>query len=190
MSSTKTADTTGWNTLRGVFLGRAVGQTFLAPETLLKQVTVWRPPNYQAVIGAHLFITGVDTTQVPPRPDVDQLLLDGPTVLVHDSDPPGQLIPMQFVIDPPLVLPRRGTYAFFLQAEECHQAEAFRVIANDLNPYPGGSNWLTGRADAPCFLGDVEGGDPADIVFDVVFCRSTMTGALRQSWGKTKAKYR
>src|SRR5438552_5948885 len=49
----------------GPILGQAIGQVFLAPETLITEIDVWRPATYQSVIGAHIFITGVDTTRTP-----------------------------------------------------------------------------------------------------------------------------
>src|SRR5206468_3633513 len=87
-------DTTGWNSGRGTFLGRALGQTFLAVDTIITRITVWRPPNQINSVGTHLFVTTVDTTQVPPYPVTQGIIQDGPTVFVRDSDPPGHLIRM------------------------------------------------------------------------------------------------
>src|ERR1044072_7871835 len=89
----------------GPILGQAIGQVFFAPETLITEIDVWRPADYQSAIGAHIFITGVDTTRSPAFPDVGMKFQDGPTVTVYDSDPPGQLIRMPFAFDPPVVLP-------------------------------------------------------------------------------------
>src|SRR5437870_5210767 len=109
------ADTVGlepsiWNTSRGTFLGKALGQTFLALDTVIARITVWRPPNNINAVGTHLFVTTVDPAQQPPRPVTQGILQDGPTVFIRDSDPPGQLIRMDFIIEPPLALPRPGLY--------------------------------------------------------------------------------
>ena len=180
-----------WNTGAQDFLGEALGQTFLARDTLISRLTVWRPPNYRSVIGAHLWITEVDTTLTPPRPNTGAILLDGPTLHVYDSDPPGQLIEMPFVIDPPLHLPRPGLYAFFLQAENCNQATSWILIANDQNPYPYGIFWITGRVSDPCYLRGVRAGtESTDLLFDIEFCRPDTTTPTRKStWGQLKARY-
>ena len=132
-------DPATWNTSYGPILGEALGQVFLAEDTLITRLTVWRRPDNRSVDGAHLYITAVDTTRTPPRPDTGTILLDGPTVYVYDSDPPGQLIEMAFVIDPPLALPRPGLYAFFLQEANCDQAEAWRIVATIRTLTPTGS---------------------------------------------------
>src|SRR5437870_3497495 len=94
-------DTTNASNAFGPILGTAMGQVFFAPETLITEIDVWRPADYQSVIGAHIFVTGVDTIRTPMLPDVGMIFQDGPTVTVYDSDPPGQLIRMPFVFDPP-----------------------------------------------------------------------------------------
>jgi hypothetical protein len=180
-----------WNASASTFLGEAVGQTFLARDTLISRLTVWRPPNLPNVLGVHLFITGVDTTRNPPRPNTGDILLDGPTLHVYDSDPPGQLVELSFVLDPPLSLPRPGLYAFFLQTEDCNQGE-FDIIANSGNPYPYGIYWQTGRVSSPCYLrGVAGGGDILDLIFDIEFCRpDQLTPVLKRSWGQIKSIYR
>jgi hypothetical protein len=153
-------------------------------------MTFWRFPNNRSVVGAHLFITSVDTTWSPPRPDTRFILQDGPTVTVYDSDPPGQLIEMSFLIDPPLILARPGRYAWFLQAEGCDQGDVWDIIADDRNPYPDGISWLTGRANAGCYLAQVEGGeDVTDLIFRIEFCTAT-TPTIPASWGALKMIYR
>ena len=181
-----------WNTSRGTFLGRALGQTFFAPETLISRLTVWRPPGDRSVLGVHLYITAVDTTRVPPRPVAQNLLLDGPTLYVYDSDPPGQLVELSFRLDPPLALPRPGVYAFFLQAGDCNQGE-FLIIASEANPYADGIYWISGRVtQPPCHLRAVDGGsDNTDLLFEIEFCKRDVATPIRTStWGKIKIRYR
>jgi hypothetical protein len=152
---------------------------------------VWRPPGNASVIGAHLFITAVDTTLNPPQPTTQTILLNGPTARVFDSTPPGQLIEMPFVIDPPLALPRPGYYAWFLQAEDCNGGEAWIIAASDTNPYSQGITWLTGRATVVCYLASVEGGqDNLDLIFRIEFCSSTMTPVRQGTWGQLKVIYK
>jgi len=181
-----------WDTFRGTFLGHALGETFYARDTLISKLTVWRPPNLPNVLGVHLFITGVDTTLNPPRPDTNNILLEGPTLHVYDSSPPGQLVELAFVLDPPFALPRPGYYAFFVQTEGCNGGE-FNIITSDLNPYPFGIYWLTGRAGqfTDCRLAPVEGGaDTDDLIFRIEFCRNTVTPVRSSTWGRLKAMYR
>jgi hypothetical protein len=189
------ADTIGpdpslWNTGRGTSLGSAIGQTFLAADTLITRVSVWRPPNIVDVVGAYLFITTVDTAQTPAKPISQGILQDGPTVTVRDSDPPGQLIRVDFLIDPPATLPRPGVYAFFVQREACDPGET-RLIANTDDPYPGGFYWVTGRVVSTCALRSVVGGaESTDLIFEMEFCRTEVTVARGATWGQLKLRYR
>jgi hypothetical protein len=180
-----------WDVFAGTFLGEAVGQSFLAEDTVITKLTVWRPANLPNVLGVHLFITGVDTTLTPPYPRTRNLLLDGPTLYIYDSDPPGNLVELPVVIDPPLHLPHPGIYAFFLQAADCNQGE-FDILASGKNPYPYGIYWQTGRASYPCALAGVAGGgDNQDLLFDIEFCRpDQVTPVHKRSWGALKSIYR
>jgi hypothetical protein len=190
------ADTAGldpsiWNTSRGTFFGRALGQTFLAPDTVITRITVWRPPNQINAVGTRLFVTTVDTAQTPPRPVTQGILQDGPTVFIRDSDPPGQLIRMDFVIEPPLVLQGPGLHAFFLQREGCDAGETI-ITANDADPYPNGIYWLTGRTIfGPCALRSVTSGeDHTDLIFEIEYCKTDVTPVRARSWGELKLLYR
>jgi hypothetical protein len=181
-------DTTLARISRSTFLGDAVGQTFFAEDTILTKLTVWRWP-FQTTIGVHLFITAVDTNRVPPRPMTDSILLDGPTLTINT--PPPALIELPFVIDPPLVLPRRGLYAFFLQNEGCYGAAAWEIMGSADNPYPHGIYWQTGIVKPNCYLRAVVGGeDSTDLIFRAEFCRPASTPVVRDTWGHLKARYR
>ena len=175
----------------GPFLGSAIGQVFFAPETLITEIDVWRPADYQSAIGAHIFVTGVDTTRVPAFPDVGMKFQDGPTVTVYDSDPPGQLIRVPFVFDPPVVLPHPGLYAMFFQAEDCWDGEPWRLLFSQNNDYPFGILWVTGRSQNGCYLpAPAGGGDNDDLIFEIRFCSEGVTPTRRRSWGTLKAIYR
>ena len=184
-------DSSIWNTGRGTFFGKALGQTFLAVDTVITRITVWRPPNIIDVVGAHLFVTTVDATQQPPSPVTQAIIQDGPTVVVRDSDPPGQLIRVDFIIEPPLGLPRPGLYAFFIQREGCDIGET-RLAASTDNPYPYGIYWITGRtAGGPCLLRSVGGGeDFTDLIFEIEFCNTHATPVRGRTWGELKLLYR
>jgi hypothetical protein len=182
-------DPTTANTSRSPFAGRALGQTFLAEDTVITRITVWRPPNTPSAVGMHLYVVGTNQNQVP---DVTQMLLDGPIVTVYDSDPPGQYIEVPFVLDPPLSLPGPGTYAFFMQGESCNSGSVWYIRGNDLDPYPNGLYWITGRVvSSPCHLRAVDGGENnTDLLFDIEFCDTHPTPTRRQTWGELKVIYR
>jgi hypothetical protein len=178
-----------WNTSREADLGRAVGQTFLAQDTLISRITVWLPPNFPNSIGAHLYVTGVDTTN--GQPDTGDILLDGPTVYANNGVPPGEFIDMVFDLDPPLSLPRPSTYCFFIRTEHCSPGSWF-IIANNANPYPNGLYWLTGRITTlSCGLRNVIGGENnTDLLFDITFCSTGTTPTRPTTWGRVKVIYR
>ena len=175
-----------WNVSAEPFPSGAVGQTFYARETLLSKLTVWRPPGNVSSASAQLFITAVDSVNWnPPRPDTHSILLYGPSVRVDDSTPPGGLIEMAFVIDPPLALPRPGYYAWLLKPE----VSVWDLVANDTNPYPSGMYWQTARSSGG--LPPVEGGDDRlDLLFRIEFCAAGATPARSPTWGDLKLLYR
>lgn len=183
-------DTTNATNAGGPFLGSAIGQVFFAPESIITEIDVWRPAGYVSEIGAHIFITGVDSSRSPVYPDVGKIFQNGPDVTVIDSDPPGQLIRVPFVFDPPVVLPHPGYYTMFFQATGCWDGEPWRLLFSQHNNYPYGILWLTGRSTNGCVLrGPAGGGDNDDLVFEAHFC-SEATAIVRSSWGKVKVLYR
>lgn len=158
------------NSSRFAVLGQSIGQTFYAPERLLSAITVWRPPGNRSGVGAHLIITAVDATMSPPRPVTGNILLDGPTVTVVDGASTSGNIEMRFEIRPPLLLPGLGTYAFFLQPEDCYGGEAWNIGANSNDAYPDGMFWITPRSTQGCTLRPVTGGeDLTDLAFALEF---------------------
>ena len=180
-------DSTGWDLRAGTFLGRAIGQTFYAPETLLTKVTVWRP-YFASTGGAHLFVTEVNRGENPPRPDTRRILLDGPSIPLFTGEP-GEIYELEYSLDPPLVLPGRGLYAFFIQAQYCDIGEV-RILSTTKNPYHDGMIWLTNRALSSCFLAPADRGeDTTDIIFRIEYCDAP-TPAKRKSWGEVKTIYR
>jgi hypothetical protein len=103
------------NTSGGVFLGEALGQTFLADARPIESITVWRTwPYSTSIYGIHIYINPIDSLG---RPDVDHMLLNGPTL--HTNGDGINPTAFEFVFDPPLQLPKPGAYEFALQSDPC-----------------------------------------------------------------------
>ena len=180
-------DTTSWNDSYGTALGQAIGQTFLARDTLISRLTLWRPPRNATIWGNHLFITEVDSTL---RPDTGHILQDGPSVAVRSDGV--HLTRMDFVLDPPLALPRPGHYAFFIQRDFCDDGET-DLIANDNDLYPDGWFWTTYRTSGgtTCYLPPATGPfGYSDLIFRIEFCRDASTRVRQATWGRLKVIYR
>ena len=146
-------------------LGAAVGQTFRAFETTITRITAWRARNDIDFVGTHLTVTGVDTTKTPPQPVTQAILQDGPTVLVHDSDPPetssawtSSWIPRSCY--------RAPAPMFFQRAATPLSAGSWRIR----RPHPYGI-LRTPPSRGGCFVRSVEGGDGERSLFQIEFCR-------------------
>ena len=175
---------------RGTFKGEAVGETFLALDTLITRITVWRPAIDIDALGTRLFVTRVDTNKTPPRPVTQAIVQDGPLVFVRESDPPGQIIRMDFNFDPPLVLPFRGMYAMFFQRDHCDWGSTY-ILGSESDPYPPGRYWQTGHATVSCYLASTIGSeDNMDLYFQIEYCRDAATPVSRRTWGELKLLYR
>lgn len=172
----------------GSYLGRCVGQSFFAPETLVTSLTVWRAAiQAGSVIGMHLFLTEADSSG---SPFLDRIVLDGPTVfnLGGDGVTP---TPFTWTFDPPVVLPRVGYYAFFLCQDPCHVYFDVITTPEGVGLYPDGIILQTGRSFG-CDLssGYADEFPLADIIFRMEFCSDLPTPARPQSWGRLKQIYR
>lgn len=169
-------------------MGKALGETFFAEDTLIESITVWRVASQDSnVYGMHLFITATDTTG---RPRSTLMLLDGPTVY-HPYGDKVHPIPFQFVFDPPFSLPRKGTYYFAVQADPCDGFFSIydtAAIGPDL--YLGGNLWLNGRSIFNgCSLRDFPTRLTGDLAFSIRFCSPT-TATRGITWGGMKVRYR
>src|SRR5882672_5911811 len=83
------------------FQCRGQAQTFVADDTLVAAITIWKPPSaYIDRQNRYLFVLGTYAGQ-PNQFDV----LDGPRILSVTSDDTTHHIPYRFVFDPPLALP-------------------------------------------------------------------------------------
>ncbi len=181
-------DTSQANTSGGYFLGEAPGQTFLARDTLIHSLTVWRVASqYYSLYGMHLYITETDSTGTPL---VNRVVQDGPVVF----NPYGDGIhptPFQWVFDPPVALPRTGRYAFFLEIYPC-QIYYFDVLGREEGGedlYPDGHYWSTTRSGLCLPEAPVSSYPTGDMIFQIEFCDSS-TPVRPMTWGRLKMMYR
>lgn len=171
----------------GAIMGTAIGQTFMAPETLISSITVWRHPlDTPNSSPMKLWITGVDSSG---KPIIGRVILDGPILVVRLGDGVHP-IRIRYDFDPPVPLPSRGQYAFFIH-HQC--AGLFELIDVSHDEYSGGNLWLTGRSQVGgCYLrSDHPGnGAPSDLIFEIEFCERTTTPVRSTRWGRLKVIYR
>ncbi len=170
----------------GAIDGEAPGETFIAADTLIRSITVWRAavetPNTNPM---KLWITEVDSAGTPL---IGQVVFDGPALSVPYGDGFHPIkIPYRF--EPPIALPHRGRYFFAIQ-ELCWGAFNLLVAAGD--PYPSGDLWRAGRSNfSDCILAyNIGKISDYDLVFTLQFCRDTTTAVQRRSWGQIKTMYR
>jgi hypothetical protein len=173
-----------------VYLCRGYGQVFLAADTLIQSISIWRPGGY-TVDGRPrlLFIT---ETVVNPRdsrviPDVHRVLLNAGLVvnLLGDGIHPAEY---RWVFDPPFALPHRGKFFFDILASE---GSSWLIPAVTSNPYPDGQAFWTGPA-LYCTPGfpDVNSPPNVDLAFEVRFCTNPVTPTRQEPWGRLKVLYR
>lgn len=165
---------------------RGYGQVFLAADTLVQSISIWRLAHIALDgIPRYLFLLGTDSLG---RPDADQLLLDaGP--LVRQAGDGIHPVEYRWVFDPPFSLPRRGKFCLVAMASYLSN---FDIPAAATNPYPDGEAWEMTAVWNCSQPGPPYGDTPPeiDLVFEVRFCASGATPALPQSWGHLKVIYR
>ncbi|HEV8479428.1 MAG TPA: hypothetical protein VGR66_01440 [Candidatus Eisenbacteria bacterium] len=164
-------------------------QVFDAPDTVLMAVTVWRVPQSVGVFQGKLYVMEVDSIVGLVRPDESKLLLDGPTLqlLAGDGIHPTE---ETWIVDPPLVLPRRGQFAFEIVPLPCAGGELTAFLGRSGNPYPGGSFWNFDTADCgPGCCPDNPWEGTIDLAFRVDFCE-TPVPTQKMTWGELRAAYR
>jgi len=170
----------------GLRCGEAGGQTFLATDTLIASVAVWRS-HVQTPYGGNLklWITEVDSLGTP---DLDRILLEGPIITVPFGDGIHP-IKMEWTFDTPFALPRRGT--FYLAAQDFCGGH-WDLVVNKDNAYTQGSAWRSGiSCFSGCYLRKFpDGFSDVDLIFNVGFCSDTPTPAIRRTWGQLKMLYR
>ena len=124
-------------------------------------------------------------TGVPYPPSV---IYEGPAITTTPGEP-GRAAEVKWTLDPPVVLPKAGLYAFFIQ-NLCDGF--FNLLADDRNSYSEGILWVTTRSDvSDCHLRVSPYAYPnGDLMFTIVFCNDTTTPTRTTSWGRLKAIYR
>jgi hypothetical protein len=167
-----------------IAMGEAMGETFIAQDTLIQAVTVWRPgfANWEP---SQLFVVGTDSSGTP---DPGNIILVGPVVYNATLDS-SHYVPMRFELNPPLSLPGKGTYEIATLGVPCDMN--YYVAINATNAYPSGKFWLHYRsAISGCRVRGVRVGvDSYDMIFSVEYCEPT-TPAQPSTWGALRAKYR
>jgi hypothetical protein len=174
----------------GELVHNGVGQTFLAADTLIASLTVWRIASEDSNwnVGLRPYFMATDSTGAP---DVDRILYVADRRIIPNGD---GVHPIEFkwTFDPPITLPGPGKYAFFLFQDPC--AAYFDILTMGFNGtlYPDGEFWYT--------LVDLGGGcspDPyiysapdGDIVFHMEFCDTSTTPVRSNTWGELKVRYR
>lgn len=170
----------------GVRCGEAPGETFVATDTLVRSITVWRAAIETPHDGGFkLWITKVDSAGIPQR---DQAVLEGPVKYFPLGDGVHP-IKMQFSFDPPFALPAPGRYFFAVQ-DYC--GTTWDLLVNLEDAYPDGSLW---RGAITCFDGCGYLGNPDiitswDLIFAIEFCKEIPTPVRTTSWGRLKTIYR
>ena len=174
-------------------MGEGLGQTFVADDTLIRSVVLWRiageDTNY---VGMRLFVYETDSSSVYPSgvvPNPNRRVLNGKTVVVPFGD---GVHPVEFKwdFDPPLALPHRGTFAFFVFQDPCGLAYLDVLTLYQRPGYPSGDAWATGRSDCSGAIHSVGEYPDSDVIFQIEFCHDGLTHARRTSWGRLKTTYR
>jgi len=166
--------------------GEGPGQTFVAVDTLIRSITVWRAavqtPNASSM---KLWITEVDSAGTPL---IGQVVFAGPALSVPYGDGIHP-IKIQYSFDPPITLPHRGRYFFAVQ-DLCWGW--FDLLVSAVDAYADGSACRTGRSlFSGCILSyNIQRLISPDLVFSIEFCRDTTTATHRRSWGQIKTLYR
>jgi len=165
----------------------AWGETFMAQDTLIQSVTVWRiPSEHNDPSPLKFWITQIDSSGTPLT---HLVVLDGPTLSFTSPDSIHPT-PLVYSFDPPISLPRPSSYCFWVQ-EVCSGYHDV-LIASGVNGYKGGALWETFRSNAEgCILRAYPESFPNDdLVFTLVFCNTRTTPVRQPTWGQVKVKYR
>ena len=170
--------------------GHASGQTFLATDTEIDAITVWRDATW-ATDGTpwHIYIMGLDSLGTP---DPSLMIRDGPT-LVHTDGDASHDTPFRFVFDPPVVLPAPGEYELAVMLDQCAPGpSSLNADGGDGTDYPEGIHWDHGRQVYSCSgrpRSDPTPRPQSDLIFTIEFCRAS-TAVRPSTWGQIKALYR
>jgi hypothetical protein len=168
--------------------GEAFGQVFLARDTLIQSITVWRASVVDTgFFSLRLYIAETDSLG---RPAPNSVISVGPDVFNEFGDGVHH-IPFRFEFDPPFALPGPGKYEFAIQPVPCDgRFEA--LFDNKNSSYADGGMWLHGRsAITGCRLRNYPSDRThLDLIFEIEFCDTSTVPVLPQSWGRVKESYR
>ncbi len=167
------------------FSCRAAGEIFVARDTLIEAISVWRSAQRTNDLTPwQLFITGVNSAF--GYPDVLQVLLTGPT-LVNQFGDGIHPVEFRFAFDPPFALPASGKYFFCIK--EITGFSSLPIVADTTDSYPDGQAWSIGpTVDCQGFGSARPYSPPTDLVFKIDFCEAA-TAARGHSWGEVKVRY-
>ncbi len=163
----------------------STGQTFVAADSGLRSIAVWRVASEGANLGA-IYVT-VTETNVSGQPLTDLPLATSSTLSNSSGD---GVTPTEFLwqFDPPVALKAGTRYAFFLRT--CGTTPYVDFLARGMpDLYVDGCLWATTRGSG-CDLpqGVVQFPD-ADLIFRIEFCGSGAP-VRRETWGQLKTVYR
>jgi hypothetical protein len=182
-------DIANWNSNLLVANGHSRGETFVATDTLIQSITVWRYPQPDTnFTPMHLFITEFDSATDIPITWGTGILLDGPVLVVPYSDGVHPL-PVRFDLNPPFALPHPGTYFFAVKENLCYGF--FALAADTTDPYPEGQSFITSANYDCAGLGGTPGISNRfqDLIFTIEFCELAVP-TRKATWGGVKAYYR
>jgi hypothetical protein len=178
-------DTTGATRSVAAIWGQGPGQTFVAEDTLISAITVWRRANQGTNRSdMKLWIVEVDSTG---RPQDRRVVYEGPILRVMFGDGV-HAVEIRYDLDPPAVLPYRGKFGFFIQ----HQCEyLFDLLIRD-DVYAGGELW---RSEIAIYHGCELRGifdhfDEFNLACKIEYCSDATTPITSGSWGRLKVRYR
>lgn len=173
-------------TYGGAFFGRSVAQSFIARDSLIRAITIWRQPDpFENQVPMHLFIGAMSLTD-SLRPDPLTVLFDGPIEVLKG---PSQIArPVRFELDPPWALPRVDRYFFAVKENLC--SAGFAVLTDSTDCYTEGDAWqILPSAGCQGLGNNCNSLMGIDLIFSIEFC-SPSTGLESPSWGGVKALYR
>jgi hypothetical protein len=170
--------------------GHASGQTFLAADTEIDAITVWRDAIWATdPTPWHIYIMGLDSLGTP---DPSKMIQDGP-ILAHTDGDSIHSTPFRFVFDPPVILPAPGEYELAVMLDQCAPGpSSLNGDYGDGSDYPQGMHWDHGRQVYSCSghpRSDPTPHPESDLIFTIEFCRAS-TAVLPSTWGQIKALYR
>jgi hypothetical protein len=182
-------DTSQADGVDGVFFGRAFGQVFLAQDTLIKSITVWRPAGGAGngtPVRLYITETRIDPYGFGPAPKAWAILFTGDTLSAFHAS--GIPVPLRWEFDPPVSLPGPGYYAFCVKDDDYYCSGIFSFLVDSTMSYPDGGAWWISPTII-CDMGPGVSPRPWDLVFTLEFC-ATPVQTRPESWGRVKATYR